>query len=281
MYWVTVSIMTAAAMGFISWPLIRDKQSLSRSTRLLWAPLLMVPILALVIGGAFHREDESTAVFSSSIESIAWPGPSMTQQAPEDAATSVAPVSALVAGLRARLAEDPEDVKGWALLAQSHAFMADGSEAEAAIARAVELGFDEADLRHRVEQAFQFSRTTDEGTEPVSIPGIIHGIVKLAPNYEAQLSPTHRLFIFAKATDGSTIPVAVIRRRVNEFPYTFALSNNESMAPGVTLTDFDQVVISARLSVSGTAERGEGDVQSNTQVVRVDSPNWVELIIGS
>jgi hypothetical protein len=39
------------------------------------------------------------------------------------------------------------------LLAQSYAFLGESQEIEAAIARAVELGFDEVELRHRVELA--------------------------------------------------------------------------------------------------------------------------------
>ena len=281
MYWVVVFVMTIAAMGFLMWPLIRDARAGNGRSPALWILAFIVPTFALGLASFLRNDQNVTVTTSSSLDSIAWPGASMmTQPLAEESATSVAPVSALITGLQARLEQNPEDVKGWALLAQSYAFMADGPGAEAAVVKAVELGFDEVDLRNRVELAFQSSRTPAEKTAPTTVPGIIHGVVKLAADADLQLSPDHRLFVFAKATDGSTIPVAVIRRRVDEFPFTFALSNRESMAPGVSLTDFDQVVISARLSASGTAERNAGDIQSNTQVVQVASPEWVELIIG-
>jgi len=287
-YWVVVFVMTIAAMGFLMWPLIRDARSGNGRSPALWILAFIVPMLALGLA-RFLRDDQTITVATSpSLDSIAWPGESTmtqpaaatTRPAAESSTTSVAPVPSLIAGLRARLEENPEDVKGWALMAQSYAFMGDGPGAEEAITRAVELGFDETDLRNRVELAFQSSRTPSESSGPTPVPGIIHGVVKLAPDANLQLSPNHRLFVFAKATDGSTVPVAVIRRQVNEFPFTFALSNSESMAPGVSLTDFDQVMVSARLSASGTAERGDGDIQSNAQIVRVATPDWVELVIG-
>lgn len=103
------------------------------------------------------------------IDSIAWPRERTrtnswppVRSVPSRPVTSVAPVAELVSGLQERLAEDPDDVKGWALLAQSYAFMTDRPKAEEAIARAVELGFDEEDLRHRVEMAFQSARIPDQ-----------------------------------------------------------------------------------------------------------------------
>lgn len=103
-----------------------------------------------------------SGVRAAELESIAWPGEyawpgasSTTRSADSQSTTSVAPVSSLVEGLQTRLAQNENDPKGWALLAQSYAFMADGPKAEEAIVRAVKLGFDETDLRHRVEMASQ------------------------------------------------------------------------------------------------------------------------------
>ena len=90
----------------------------------------------------------------SQLESIAWPGgadplPLTTQSS----VTEAAPVASLLVGLESRLAKQPNDAKGWALLSQSHAFMGNIESAEAALLRAVELGFDEPTLRQRVKLA--------------------------------------------------------------------------------------------------------------------------------
>jgi cytochrome c-type biogenesis protein CcmH len=62
-------------------------------------------------------------------------------------------VESLIGGLEARLAAQPDDANGWALLAQSYAYTSDGEAAEKAVQRAVELGFDERALRDRVASA--------------------------------------------------------------------------------------------------------------------------------
>lgn len=63
------------------------------------------------------------------------------------------PVDSLIGGLEARLSQDPTDAKGWALLAQSYAFVGNTEAAEHAIERAVALGVDETTLRDRVRLA--------------------------------------------------------------------------------------------------------------------------------
>ncbi len=61
--------------------------------------------------------------------------------------TSVAPVSDLLSGLEARLNANPDDVSGWRLLAQSYAHVGRWDDAQAAAARAVELGADADELQ--------------------------------------------------------------------------------------------------------------------------------------
>jgi cytochrome c-type biogenesis protein CcmH len=65
----------------------------------------------------------------------------------------VASVPSLIGGLEKRLEANPDDPSGWALLAQSYAFTGQPDKAESAVQRAVGLGFDEAELRRRVDGA--------------------------------------------------------------------------------------------------------------------------------
>lgn len=63
-------------------------------------------------------------------------------QSPDSAGTDqkAASVTSLVGGLEARLAENPNDAKGWLLLAKSHDHLGDRQAAWAAYGRAKELG---------------------------------------------------------------------------------------------------------------------------------------------
>ena len=74
--------------------------------------------------------------------------------APTAQSTSqVASVPSLVDGLKRRLESDPDNASGWALLAQSYAYTGQAELAEQAMARAVDLGLDETDLKQRVDSA--------------------------------------------------------------------------------------------------------------------------------
>jgi len=126
---------------------------------LLWTVAVIVPIATAVVAGVVgdHSTTETAAI--AGLDSIAWPRESTLRSPTPPAPTSVAPVGDLITGLEQRLANQPDDAKGWALLAQSYAFVANTHGAEVALARAVELGFDESDLRNRIGLASQSSQT--------------------------------------------------------------------------------------------------------------------------
>ena len=63
-------------------------------------------------------------------------GPATSQNSGEKAAS----VTSLVGGLEAKLAQDPDDAKGWLLLAKSHDHLGNRDAAWAAYGHAKELG---------------------------------------------------------------------------------------------------------------------------------------------
>lgn len=83
--------------------------------------------------------------------------------APAAGVRNAAPVQSLIGGLEARLESNPDDAKGWALLAQSYAFVGDSAGAERAMQRAVALGMDATALRERVERATRATSQTPKG----------------------------------------------------------------------------------------------------------------------
>jgi hypothetical protein len=88
-----------------------------------------------------------------SLDSLAWPEGSTAPKpavSPPAAGVQAASVESLIGGLEARLAAQPNDGNGWALLAQSYAYTANEEAVERAVQRAVALGFDERALRDRV-----------------------------------------------------------------------------------------------------------------------------------
>jgi cytochrome c-type biogenesis protein CcmH len=86
-------------------------------------------------------------------------------------------------------------------------------------------------------------------------------VVRLAPEIARGVSPTDTLFVFARATEGPRMPVAILRAQAKDLPLEFTLDDRSSMIAGMKLSDQKQVVVGARISKSGSATPQPGDVQ--------------------
>lgn len=73
--------------------------------------------------------------------------------------------------------------------------------------------------------------------------------------------PQGVLFVVAKAVDGSPMPVAARRIALTEvnWPVQIKLVDADVIRPGKTLADFPELLVSAHISLGGTAIRREGD----------------------
>ena len=99
----------------------------------------------------------------------------------------------------------------------------------------------------------------------------VSGQVLLAPEVTAKLAPTDTLFVYARALVGPRMPLAILRvpaPKAGEFPKTFELTDAMSMAPGMTLSSFPEVVIEARISKSGNAQLQPGDLSGVSEPVK-------------
>jgi cytochrome c-type biogenesis protein CcmH len=90
----------------------------------------------------------------------------------------------------------------------------------------------------------------------------VSGRVELDPVLLAQVADTDTVFIVAKAADGPRFPLAVLRKQVRDLPLQFTLDDTMGMMPGVKLSQFPQLVVTARISKSGNAIAAPGDLES-------------------
>jgi len=102
-------------------------------------------------------------------------------------------------------------------------------------------------------------------------PAVVSGTLSLAPALLAQVQPGDTVFVFARATDGSRIPLAVQRAHVSDLPLAFALDDSMAMSPEHRLSSMSEVRIEARISRSGSATPASGDLVSSVEVVKVGS----------
>jgi len=103
---------------------------------------------------------------------------------------------------------------------------------------------------------------------PAAAGESIRGRVSLAPALAAQALPTDTVFVFARAPQGSRMPLAVQRARVADLPLDFQLDDSSAMSPALKLSGAAEVRIEARISRSGSATPAAGDLIGVGPVVK-------------
>ncbi len=89
------------------------------------------------------------------------------------------------------------------------------------------------------------------------------------------------VFIFARASQGPPAPLAVKRLRVADLPTTVTLSDSDAMVAPMTLSKFEDVVVSARVSKSGQPIAQAGDLQSEVVPTKNTNTETIDLNISN
>jgi len=96
----------------------------------------------------------------------------------------------------------------------------------------------------------------------------ITGKVTLSPSLLDKASPNDIVFILARAAQGPKMPLAVFRKQVKDLPMEFTLDDTMAMRPELKLSGFDQVVVVARVSKSGTPMAQSGDLEGLSSAIK-------------
>jgi cytochrome c-type biogenesis protein CcmH len=99
----------------------------------------------------------------------------------------------------------------------------------------------------------------------------VRGTVRLAPALARQVKPDDTVFVFARAAEGPPMPLAVMRARAADLPLQFALNDTMAMAQGMTVSAHPRIVVTARVSKSGSAKPAPGDLQGASAPVANDA----------
>lgn len=102
-----------------------------------------------------------------------------------------------------------------------------------------------------------------------AIPARVGGSIQIAGTLKARAAPDDTVFIFARAVNGPPAPLAILRKRVADLPVKFTLDDTMAMAPEMSLSRFTDVIVGARISKSGTANRQTGDLEGFSKAVKV------------
>lgn len=155
----------------------------------------------------------------------------------------------------------------------------DSSIAEARLAQSGTVASNSAAGNQGVVASAPSSTSTSTATAGISNARIA-GRVSLAPALAAQVAPGDTVFIYARATEGPRMPLAILRKSAADLPITFTLDDSLAMSPQMSLSKYPRVVLGARVSRSGNAMSQAGDLQGQLSDVATGS-SGLELVIDS
>lgn len=183
---------------------------------------------------------------------------------------------AVMAGIKEALDRNPDEINSIGLLG-IRAFE-EGNYAQAAQywEKVLELNPDGPNsdaVRGGIERARALIAENELQAASGSLPDTdapqLQVTVSLDPALNGQVSPTDTLFIYARELNGSPMPVAIVRKQVQDLPLTVNLDDSTAMGPMAKLSSLEQVEVVARISKQGTPTANPGDLQGVIAPVQV------------
>jgi hypothetical protein len=258
MLWVATIVMALLAFSFVATPLIKNNRRFGLVGLAVALPMFAAglywfvgsPQVANYDGPARPTMQDKTSTASST-------------------AQSVGSVASMVDGLAARLKQNPDDGKSWLLLARSYKHLKRNLEATAAYEHAASLGQHDEELAAMVGSPESYA---SGGAQ-------IFGHLVLSDRSNEIVLPTDTVFIFARAVGGPPMPVAALQRPVSDLPLDFLLNDSQAMSADARLSNYEQVVVTARVSRSGTATEALQGLEAESDVITVAENQHLKLTI--
>ncbi|MEN8214009.1 MAG: c-type cytochrome biogenesis protein CcmI [Pseudomonadota bacterium] len=164
--------------------------------------------------------------------------------------------------------------------AEPHLEMADRQELRARMQAAatrsgIELKFEQPQMQPSPLPSIQSQAPQSQAPAKAAISVK----VSLDPALAGVFSGEETVFVFAKAANGSPMPLAASRHKVNELPLEVTLDDSMAMTPQAKLSSAEQVVVSAKLSTDGSATPQQNDYLSAAVTVASTANEPVSLVI--
>jgi cytochrome c-type biogenesis protein CcmH len=184
---------------------------------------------------------------------------------------------------------DPNNIKGLNLIGTAEFQAGNYTHAVSYWEKLLQLLPPDSPNAKKINASIANARAQEAGKQPQSLPaqGVaqpasggaqIAGVVKLSPALAGKVNPTDTVFVFAKAVSGPPMPIVVIRAQVKDLPQQFILNDSMAMMPTMKLSNFQEVVVGAKISKSGSATPQSGDLRGEVASVKVGANN-VQLVI--
>jgi cytochrome c-type biogenesis protein CcmH len=113
------------------------------------------------------------------------------------------------------------------------------------------------------------SPAAGEKAAPAAGAARVAGTIALSEQLRAKVAPGDTVVIFARAAEGSKMPLALLRVQAKDLPKTFALDDSMAVAPEFKLSNFAEVVVGARVSKTGSPMPQKGDFEGLSKPVKL------------
>lgn len=90
--------------------------------------------------------------------------------------------------------------------------------------------------------------------------------VDIEQNVKQKFNSNDMVFVYAKAKQGPRMPLAAQRVTLADLPVTVTLDDSMAMVEGMNISAFNQLVVSARITKSGSAIAKSGDYIGNAEL---------------
>jgi hypothetical protein len=117
------------------------------------------------------------------------------------------------------------------------------------------------------------AETSPPATEGFGIPVTVN----IGDGMSASIPSSAALFIFIHPSGAAGMPLAVKRLAPRGFPMTLNFTDADLLRPGGSLQDFQQLDISARISMAGIANGASGDIQANRVTIDTNNVSAIAL----
>lgn len=88
----------------------------------------------------------------------------------------------------------------------------------------------------------------------------VSGTVSVSPKLRAKVAAQDTVFVVAKSADGKGPPLAVQRFAAADLPFSFKLDDSLAILPGRSISTASEVLITVKLSKTGSADEKPGDL---------------------
>jgi len=107
----------------------------------------------------------------------------------------------------------------------------------------------------------------------------LHVLVDVGDQVRQRFNANDIVFVYAKAKQGPRMPLAAKRITLADLPQTIILDDSMAMVEGMNISAFDELVVSARVSKSGSAIAQSGDFIGQVNVTDKNAGIKLNVVI--